>query len=518
MPIAGFLLFSVAEVRMQFAFRVDSSPQIGMGHLMRCLTLARGLRRRGFECSFICRDFEGNGSHHVTNDDFELHLLSIDEHELDETWLGVAPLTDFTETAHILSQNQPDWLIIDHYEIDHEWETEVRSKFPDLKIMVIDDLVNRKHDCDILLDQTYGRTPREYSDLVPKSSGFCLGTDFALLRAEFSKLREQARQDTKQDKDSCHILVTLGGGDTGHALKIIGGAFKELAKDHLFSATVITGNTAKELLSEFDMPTHDIECRDFSDDLAGEMMKSDIVIGAGGGTSWERCCLGLPTVVLTMADNQIEIARILHEKNAAISVNTVIDEITIAVNSLISDPSLRSVMSQNAAELCDGRGVVRVIRNILLSSFKIEIATLDDAQFIYDARYADGAAQYYRSNSIPEFEGHVAWLKNALADDDRLLVCVSMGGEKIAHIRLDKNPGMQDRGEIGICLDKNWRGRGIGRAILDAGNEYFAALGIFKIDAEVHENNNASAQVFEQAGYEHVLTDNDGFMRYLWQQ
>ncbi len=517
MPIAGFLLFSVAEVRMQFAFRVDSSPQIGMGHLMRCLTLARGLRRRGFECSFICRNFEGNGSHHVKNDDFDLHLLSNLGHELDKTWLGVAPSTDFTETAQVLSKIKPDWLIIDHYEIDQEWESRVRSNFSDLNIMVIDDLVNRKHDCDILLDQTYGRQSEEYSDLVPENSNFCLGTDYALLRSEFQKLREQQRKDLNSAKDSCHILVTLGGGDIGQALNIVGGAFQKLAKDHMFSATVIAGNTEKELLGNFNIPTHDIECRNFSNDLAGEMMKSDIVIGAGGGTSWERCCLGLPTVVLTMADNQIEIARILHEKNAAISVKTNVSEITNAVKALLSDQSLRMKMGQNAAKLCDGKGVQRVTRSILIPSFRFEIATLDDAQFIYDARYAEGASKYYRNNSVPEFEEHVAWLKNALVDEGRILVCVSLFGEKVAHVRLDKHLGMHDRGEIGICLAQEWRGRGIGRAILDAANNYFSGMGIINIDAEVHEKNKASAQIFEQTGYAHVLTDKDGFMRYLWQ-
>ncbi len=167
----------------------------------------------------------------------------------------------------------------------------------------------------------------------------------------------------------------------------------------------------------------------FSNNLAAEMAKADFVIGAGGGTSWERCCIGLPTVVLTIADNQIEIAKILNENQAGISVQTNVDEIASAVKKMLNDQSLRNKMSKNAANLCDGNGVARVVKQIVASSLVFETSTLSDAQFIYDARYADGASRFYRSRDVPSFEDHMKWMENAVNQENRVLACVSLGGE-----------------------------------------------------------------------------------------
>ncbi len=176
---------------MRFAFRVDSSPKIGMGHLMRCLTLADGFKKRGCESYFICRDFIGNGAKFLIDSGYQVELISVEGIELDDTWLGVPHLQDANETIEILSQNPVDWLIVDHYDIEQQWETSVHSKLPNIKTMVIDDLVNRSHICDVLLDQTYGRMDYEYKTLVSQDTKLCLGTDFALLRARFKELREQ---------------------------------------------------------------------------------------------------------------------------------------------------------------------------------------------------------------------------------------------------------------------------------------------------------------------------------------
>ncbi len=503
---------------MHFAFRVDSSPKIGMGHLMRCLALASGLKKRGFECYFICRDFVGNGAHHIVSNGFELVLLSNDEVALNTSWLGVSVERDIEDTIQVISNKPADWLIVDHYNIDQQWEGALRSEFSGLRIMVIDDLVDKKHDCDILLDQTYVRKRQDYAKLVPKQAEFCLGTDYALLRSEFSELRKNIVAKRKPANDICHVLVTLGAGDSRQALRVIGEVFKNLAGKYIFSATVITGDTPEEFLTDYNLPSHDIKCLKFSNKMASEMSKADFVIGAGGGTSWERCCLGLPTVVLTMADNQIEIAKILHEKKAGISVHTNVAEITAAAELLFEDQELRAQMQKNAASLCNGNGVARMVDKIIASSFVFEKATSSDAQFIYDARYADNASQFYRNKNVPGFEDHVSWLDNAIVDENRVLACISVGAGKIAHVRLDRDSKNSNRGEIGICLAREWRGRGIGLSVLNASNIYFARLGFVSIDAEVHESNVASTYIFEQAGYVHVSTDNDGFMRYLWQE
>lgn len=343
---------------MRFSFRVDSSSIIGMGHLMRCLTLANGLKERGCECYFICRDFVGNGAKRFIGNDFPLELLSVVGLELSDDWLGVPLEKDLNDTVEIVSQKPIDWLVIDHYEIDQRWEKEFRAKFPETRIMVIDDLL-RNHDCDLLLDQTYGRTADEYRPLVPQSAQLCLGTKFALIREEFAALREKTHK--KFGNTDCHILVTLGGGDQGKPLRIIGEALRELAEKYSFSATVITGDVPNEHLTDYKSIGDNIELISFSNDIAAEMAKADFAIGAGGGTSWERCCLGLPTVVLTIADNQIEAVGILSRENAIVAVNTNVDDVLSNAEALLTDKTLRSKISKNALKLCDGNGMVRLI-------------------------------------------------------------------------------------------------------------------------------------------------------------
>lgn len=496
---------------MRFAFRVDSSPIIGMGHLMRCLTLANGLKDRGFECSFICRDFEGNGASRLIGDDFPIELMSIVGLELSEDWLGVSFENDVKDTIDIISKRPVDWLIVDHYEIDQSWEKEFRSKFPNIKIMVIDDLV-RPHDCDLLLDQTYGRTVDEYLPFVPENTQLYLGAEFALLRDDFRRLRGQSR---KFDNKNRHILVMLGGGNPGEPLRVIGKALRELFKKHTFTATVIIGDMPDLHLDDYKTLGQNIELIKFSNDIAAEMNKADFAIGAGGGTSWERCCLGLPTVVITIADNQIEIAKIINEKEAGFSVVTARDEIADAVEKLLTDSALLATMSKNAASLCDGGGVCRVINRILVRSLSFRNANADDARFIYQARYADDASRFYRNKEVPTFDAHVSWLGKAFENEDIILSCMSLCGVDVAHIRLDKYS--LTSGEIGICLAKDWRGRGLGQAILESANQYFSDLGVFEIHAEVHKDNRASANVFERAGYRYLSTDSKGYMRYLWQ-
>ena len=501
---------------MRFAFRVDSSPKIGMGHLMRCLTLATGLRQRGFECYFICRDFSGNGVQHIRDNGFQLELLSIEGIELDSTWLGVPQLQDANDTTDILSKTCVDWLIVDHYDIDKIWEAEARSKFPDMKIMVIDDLANRMHDCDVLLDQTYGRSVSEYHALVPADTKFCMGTEFALLKTRFKQLREQNLRNEKPPNEKCHILVTLGGGHNFIPIQVIGEVLRQLATEYEFSATVLTGSTPQELLGDYKNMGSRIELISFSNDIENEMMKADFVIGAGGGTSWERCCLGLPTVVLTIADNQIEIAKILDKKKAGISVKTTAEDISSAVIEMLSDPVLRHEMSKNAASLCDGNGVSRVVGEIMASSFEFRQATMADAQFIYDARYFGGASKFYRNKEIPTFESHVAWLESAFKADNSLLLCVMLEGDKLAHVRFDFSQSNKPKNELSIYLFPEHQGKGLGKLVLRSALRKLNESNISQIYADVMRDNHASINIFEAEGFTRINDNDSEFIKYLW--
>jgi len=500
--------------KLRFAFRVDSSPEIGLGHLMRCLTLANELQRFGYESYFICRDFPQNHSHLLLESDFKVILLDCNRKPNQIDWLGVSSNEDVSACVPILKDIPVDWLVVDHYSIDNIWSSQIRKEFPDLKIMAIDDLANRSHDCDFLLDQTYNRKRSDYNDLIPQHATFCGGTDYALIRREFLKARENSKDKIHEDNDSLHILLALGGGDVSSQISIVGQALLELSKTNSFSLTAIIGQTDDSYLKSIRSCNLDLELLKFSNNIAEEMAKADIAIGAGGGTSWERCCVGVPTIVLTLAKNQIEIAKILHSENAGISVKTDFQDILSALKKMINDKILLKQMRSNALKLCDGKGLDRVISALISDSFSLRQINLSDAKFIYDARYSNGASKYYRNQETPNFSDHKNWLENAMKDKNRKLINFSLDGVDVAHVRLDlKN---SNHGEIGICLSQKMRGKGLGVAVLNAANNYFLAKGITTIEAEINKQNMASQKIFCQAGYEYLSTDNEGFMRYLW--
>lgn len=499
---------------MRFAFRVDSSSIIGTGHLMRCLTLANALRDFGFECYFICRDYNCSSSERILDAGYKLHLLPYDEASQERSWLGVSVKQDVLQTLGVLRQNKADWLIVDHYSIDAEWEQQIADGIPVLRLFVIDDLMNRKHVCNLLLDQTFGRTKEDYQPLLPVKTDVLSGTDFALLRSEFCHLRQDIKADGFPDRKVPHIFITLGGGDISQSLQLIGDALENLSKQYEFTVTAIIGNTPDEALKAFRNMGSRVELVTYTDDMAREMKRADFAIGAGGGTSWERCCLGLPCIVLTLADNQVEIANTLAEKKAGLKAGHSVSQIENAVLTLLNDRQLLKTMRENAMALCDGGGVDRVLKELVRHSLEIYNSSLEDARFIYDARYEGDASKYYRNSQVPDFESHLAWMERALASRQRLLITFRLGNEPVAHGRVDKDIVNEGLGEIGFCIGSKWRGRGLGHLILSAATQYFLKNGLHQINAEVHENNKASARIFEQAGYTYVSTDSDGFMGY----
>ena len=181
---------------MQVIFRVDASLEIGMGHVIRCLTLAEGLSELGVQCSFISREHQGNLNDHIKQRGFHVFALSaigLDYHSSSNnlthaSWLGCDWQTDAEQVESILQQLKTDWLIVDHYALDYNWEKNI--SFFTSKIMVIDDLANRSHFCNLLLDQNYCHDQSRYDTLLSPDTSKLLGPKYALLRKCFKEKRK----------------------------------------------------------------------------------------------------------------------------------------------------------------------------------------------------------------------------------------------------------------------------------------------------------------------------------------
>lgn len=296
---------------MRVAIRVDSSTAIGSGHLMRCLTLAEQmLKEKNAEIHFISRDLEGNLHSKIKVKGFVLHVLP--RHSLDErlegyaAWLTVPKNVDAEETEAVLREiGKVNCLVVDSYALGKEWEREMRP-FVD-EIFVIDDLANREHDCDILLDQNfYLDKEKRYIGLVPKNCKLLLGPQHALLREEFYEARKHLR---RRDGILRNILVFYGGSDlTNETAKAVQALVETDLPNVTADIIVGAGNPHKTEIQVFCEGYAFLRYHEQVDNMAALMVRADLMLGAGGSTTWERCFLELPSVVTAIAENQVRIA------------------------------------------------------------------------------------------------------------------------------------------------------------------------------------------------------------------
>lgn len=356
---------------MKVVFRTDASMQIGSGHVVRCLTLADELKRRGAACIFLCRPHSGHMIDYIRERGFDVLALPIavpyQSQNLSpdlvganyEYLLGVHWATDAEQTKALLSNMYADWLIVDHYAIDSRWEMDLRPKCG--KIFAIDDIANRLHIADVLLDQNYSDSNR-YLGRVPHDAVLLLGPEYALLRPEYAEFRAQLPQSAGSVK---RVFVYFGGADspdlTGKTVEALSDSeFSDVEVDVVVGASYLyldNLNSLAELRGHTQIHKPRLH-------LADLMARADIAVGAGGVTNWERMCIGLPSLVVTMADNQIPISKILHELGVigliGQSVSMDIESIRTALQ--IENRTGRIRSKRNVAlELCDGLGTKRVV-------------------------------------------------------------------------------------------------------------------------------------------------------------
>ncbi len=480
-------------VSLIFAIRADASPQMGHGHVMRCLTLANKLSQTGAWCHFL-----------------SLSMPKDLEHQIEKCGHTIRKLEREEDVSACLKSIQANWLIIDHYEIDQESEAEWLAEVPGIKIMVIDDLANRMHKCDVLLDITPGRETADYDGLVPRETTLCLGVDFALIADDFVKERPAALAKRKSVPQKPNLLVTLGGGDNSAELKTIALALEKVAQTQDFSLRVIAPDKDAALFQS--LP--DVEHVSFTTQMAQHMAEADYCIGAAGGTSWERCCLGLPTLVIKVAENQKDNFEYLQKVEAAIAVSCDAEALAEQVIRLMGSESLRLKLVEQSSQLCDGRGASRVKDHLLARSITLRPAVSEDASFVYAARYGDGAEKFYRNPVKPDFADHVAWFNSVLSERNRNLMILELEGEPLAHVRFD-HLADDTEAEIGVAIAPDYRGKGYGAAVLLASCADYFAKGGKTIHAEISTHNHASLKSFESAGFQATGVTRDGMPSYI---
>jgi len=350
---------------MRVAVRVDATARIGSGHLMRCLTLADTLRsQQGAEVHFLCRPGAAHLLELVTARGHALHLFDAPDTPHGEPdrlahadWLGISQAADLAACLPTLQALSPDWLIVDHYAVDRRWQTPARGC--GARILVIDDLADRVHDCDILLDQNfYHDATHRYDALTPTRCKRLLGPSHALLRPEFAAARQDA---APRAGDVRRALVFFGSFDPRDLASLGLEALCRTRRPSLAVDLVIGQDhpRAAELAQRCEgLP--DVRLHRQVSTMAHLMLAADIAIGAGGSTTLERCYLGLPTLAVDVADNQRAMLHDLHAAGAVVYLGSggtlTVPVLAAAIDRLIDDaPARERISMRGMALVADGR-------------------------------------------------------------------------------------------------------------------------------------------------------------------
>lgn len=479
---------------MRIVFRVDASTAIGSGHLVRCLTLAETLRKSQVDLHFICRDLPGDANQWLSDQGYAVTRLA-PGNDWSQAIDRKASREALTALGHI------DWLVVDHYDLDAEWETAMRSHTK--RLLVIDDLANRPHDCDLLLDQNFRLdSPPPYGSLAPKAR-LLLGPRYALLRPEFGQARTARKV---HDGHIRRVLVCFGGADpanhTAAALQAL-----QPWRHRLARIDVILGN-ANPYRAEIEtlcatLPQAHLyqPCTN----MAELMLAADLAIGAGGTMNWERLCLGLPSLAIAIADNQrpglnalLEAGYLLGQAEPSSPAEA---RLASWLAIMFDNPALMRGLAQRGAALVDGQGAERVADCLLAEPLCLRPATLADAELIFAWRNAPSIRAISINAPPLQQAAHAQWLAATLTNPQRSLLIAESAGRPTGVVRFDYAGSTAT-----ISVYRDPTSASAGKGLIRAATSWLRENqpNLQQIRAEVLSENRASFHAFLAAGYHHT--------------
>ena len=509
---------------MNTIFRTDASLEIGTGHVMRCLALADALREKGTNCRFVCRAHPGNLLDQIRQRGFETYVLPAQQlsygplaigeglaerKPAHAAWLGTDWATDAALTKAIIGETAIDLLIVDHYALDARWEQQLRPSCR--RLFVIDDLADRPHDCDLLLDQNLvAQMQTRYADKVPAACGMLLGPDHALLQPIYADVHERIPPREGQIQ---RILIYFGGADNDNLTGRTLAAFLQLNRPDIEVDVVITaGSPHAAALRQQVVGCGNIHLCSGLPTLAPLMARADLAIGASGATSWERLCLGLPALVVTLATNQRPIADELSQRGLIrwLGHQDAVDQATIAQalgqllrHGLDEDWSLRCLAA------VDGKGVDRVCAALTVMAttpLRVRRARLGDEALLLEWANDPTTRRNAFSPAPISAATHQIWFQSRLRNQDgcRLYIVETTDGVPLGHVRFERS---EQAWEVHYALAPIFRGRGLGLPILDAAmlqlrTENMQGGLVF---GQVKVGNYSSRKIFESLGFEFQL-------------
>ncbi len=481
---------------------------MGIGHLSRCLTLAETLRTRGVQSQFICRPHAGHLMSRIEGEGLRVTALRAPPPSIPNVaddyaaWLGVTQDEDAAETSAALAGEEPEWIVSDHYALDTRWETQLRAHTRHL--MAIDDLANRTHACDVLLDQNfYAAADERYAGLVPAGCRLMTGPRYALLRPEYA----QHRCSHPPLRDSLRRVFIFFGGSDPHNLS--GAALEALSRPSLrhLMVDVVAGvnNPHRRQLERQASERPNTTLHGPLTHLAGLLSHADLAIGAAGTTTWERMCLGVPSLVVCIAENQRSGAEALAREGMILYLGTERDagvaNFAAAIDRVVSGVEDLSTQALRGWLAVDGLGTMRVAESLDPTDtqvLRLRNAQPDDAGLFFGWANDPQVRRQSLNTGIIPWPAHRQWFAAKIVDERSRLYVLEARSLPVGQIRFDIEAGEV---RIDYSLDAQFRGRGWARILVGLGLSRMAALGRMVFRAEVKKTNKASAAVFRRLGF-----------------
>ena len=494
---------------MKVVIRVDASREVGFGHLSRCINLAEVLRIRGNEVLFICREDESKSFKVLEDRLFKTCILP-----RNTASSQISQEDDADETIEALDGLRPSWLVVDSYGLDNEFEQKLRGYVE--KIAVIEDLADRRHDCDLLIDQNYSdRTVETFKRQVPETCKYLIGPRYALLNSVFAKIREVS---VAQRTELKRIFVFCGGSDPNNLTKTV---LDALGRDEFseIKVDVVIGSQNQNLKEELTNPyKSNIEFHESGDNFAKIMSSADLVIGAGGTTTWERMCLGLPSIVVSIADNQVPACEKLGREGLVRYLgpqSEVTSELVAGtVSEFLQTPSALSAVSVKSQIFVDGKGCDRVAEVMCPSGesdLKVRLAKVTDCIEFFNWANDPMVREQSLDTAEIQWMDHQKWFGEKIKSDSTEIYVLEASGLSVGQVRFEK---LGSVAEINYSLDDLVRGRGWATTLVDVAINVFRVRNPYLLRAQVKLANARSSSVFKTLGFEVTSKKNSEILEY----
>jgi UDP-2,4-diacetamido-2,4,6-trideoxy-beta-L-altropyranose hydrolase len=470
--------------------RADASIAIATGHVMRCLALAQAWQDAGGNVVFAMAE---------STPAIEARLR-LEGMEIVQVHASPNSIEDVRTVSALANDRQATWVIVDGYRFDSEYQRNLKDA--GLKLLFIDDLGQCKHySADILLNQNVHASESLYASCEAYTR-LLLGPSFAMLRRDFIPWGKWHRKITPNGRK---VLVTMGGSDPDNVTAVVLDALREVSIDGIEVVAVLGGsNPHIDFLERFTSKSPPVRFLRDAANMPELMAWADIGVSAAGSTCAEMCLLGLPAILIDLAENQTPVAQELDRKQAAIhlgsSKKVSSAEIARKVQSLLLSTEHRVSLSERSRELADGGGAQRVMAAILGADLRLRRIQEKDCRQLWDWANDPEVRPVSFATEPISWERHLEWFNLKLHDPNAVLYLVTDScGLPVGQVRYQIDKA---RAAVSISLAPQFRGKGYGKAILAMATEdLFRTTTVKQIDAYVKPSNTASIRLFARAGY-----------------